>query len=103
MPPRKAYRYGSHKATYDQDDVPRDEAFANMTTRIYMLVAQMAGLLVERHRTSEREDQSSESFANPFFGRQHRIESTDNRRWESGLRIDIPEFQGSGQPEELLD
>ena len=66
-------------------------------------MARMTELLDKRHRTPECEDKSSESFANPFSGRRPRTESTDNRRWESGLRIDILEFQGSGQLEELLD
>ncbi|KAH9715447.1 Endonuclease [Citrus sinensis] len=77
-----------------------------MTARIDMLAAQMARmtkLLDECHRTPEREDKSTGSFANPFSGRRPRTESTDDRRWESGLRIDIPEFQGSGRPKELLD
>ncbi|KAH9716064.1 Endonuclease [Citrus sinensis] len=104
MPPRKAR--DAHTTTYNQEDVSKDESLASMTARIDMLAAQMARiaeLLDERHRTPEREDKSSGSFANPFSGRRPRTESTDDRRWESGLRIDIPEFQGSGRPEELLD
>ncbi|KAH9670837.1 Endonuclease [Citrus sinensis] len=98
MPPRKARDA--------QEDVSKDESLASMTARIDMLAAQMARmaeLLDECHCTAEREDKSSGSFANPFSGRRPRTESTDDRRWESGLRIDIPEFQGSGRPEELLD
>ncbi|KAH9723702.1 Endonuclease [Citrus sinensis] len=104
MPPRKAH--DAHTTTYNQEDVSKDESLASMTARIDMLAAQMARmaeLLDERHCTPEREDKSSGSFANPFSGRHPRTESTDDRRWESGLRIDIPEFQGSGRPEELLD
>ncbi|XP_052291811.1 uncharacterized protein LOC127900665 [Citrus sinensis] len=104
MPPRKAR--DAHTTTYNQEDVSKDESLASMTARIDMLAAQMARiaeLLDERHRTPECEDKSSVSFANPFSGRRPRTESTDDRRWESGLRIDIPEFQGSGRPEELLD
>ena len=104
MPPRKAR--DAHTTTYNQEDVSKDESLASMTAKIDMLAAQMARmaeLLDERHRTPEREDKSSGSFANPFSGRRPRTESTDDRRWESGLRIDIPEFQGSGRPEELLD
>ncbi|KAH9652366.1 Endonuclease [Citrus sinensis] len=104
MPPRKAR--DAHTTTYNQEDVSKDESLASMTARIDMLAAQMARiaeLLDERHCTPEREDKSSGSFANPFSGRRPRTESIDDRRWESGLRIDIPEFQGSGRPEELLD
>ncbi|KAH9653391.1 Endonuclease [Citrus sinensis] len=98
MPPRKARDA--------QEDVSKDESLASMTARIDMLAAQMARmaeLLDERHCTPEREDKSSGSFANPFSGRRPKTESTDDRRREYGLRIDIPEFQGSGRPEELLD
>lgn len=104
MPPRKAR--DAHTVTYNQENVFKDEALASMTARIDMLatqMAQMAELLDERHRTPEREDKSSGSFANPFFGCRPRTESTDDRRLEFGLRIDILEFQGSGRPEELLD
>ncbi|KAH9763915.1 Endonuclease [Citrus sinensis] len=104
MPPRKAR--DAHTTTYNQEDVSKDESLASMTARIDMLATQMARiakLLDERHCTPEREDKSSGSFANPFSGRRPRTESIDDRRWESGLRIDIPEFQGSGRPEELLD
>ncbi|KAH9684874.1 Endonuclease [Citrus sinensis] len=65
MPPRKAC--DAHTATYNQEDVSKDEALASMTARIDI------------------------------------TESTDDRRWESGLRIDILKFQGSGRPEEFLD
>ena len=104
MPPRKARDV--YTTTYNQEDVSKDEALASMTARIDMLTAQMARmaeLFDECHRTPEREDKSSGSFANPFSGHRLRTESTDDRRWESGLRIDILEFQGSGRPEELLD
>lgn len=103
MLPRKARGHVSHEATYDQDDIPRDEAVANMTTTIDMLSVQMAKLLAKHHPTLEREDKSNENFANPFFEHWHRTESTNNRIWESRLRIDISKFQGSGRPEELLD
>ena len=100
MPPRKAR--DAHATTYNQDDVSRDKALAGMIARIYMLAAQMAELLDERHHTPEREDKSSENFSNPISGYRHKTKSTDDRRWESGLRIDILEFQGSGRLEELL-
>ena len=70
MSPRKAR--DAHTATYNQENVSKDEALASMTTIIDMLavqMAQMAELLDERHRTPEREDKSSGSFANPFSGR----------------------------------
>ncbi|KAH9679211.1 hypothetical protein KPL71_026032 [Citrus sinensis] len=55
MPSRKAR--DAHTATYNQEDVFKDEALATMTARIDMLAAQMARmaeLLDERHRTPEQ-------------------------------------------------
>lgn len=41
MPPRKARGHAPHGATYDWDDVLRDEVLANMIARIDMLAAQI--------------------------------------------------------------
>ncbi|KAH9751433.1 hypothetical protein KPL71_014293 [Citrus sinensis] len=76
MPPRKAR--DAHAATYNQDDASKDKALASMIARIDMLAAQMARmaeLLDDRHYTLEREDKSSESFANPFSGHRPRTEA----------------------------
>ncbi|KFK26815.1 hypothetical protein AALP_AA8G296900 [Arabis alpina] len=50
---------------------------------------------------------------NPFAGLQEQPDAhhhravvfprEDNRRWESGFKLDLPNFHGSVQPEELLD
>ena len=98
MPPRKTCRHAFHAVTYDNDDVLRDEAIVSMAAKIDMLAAQITKLFAEYTRTPERKDMSSESFPNPFSRHRHRTESTDDRRWESRLRIDIPELQGSGRP-----
>lgn len=92
MPPRKACGYAFHSVIYDKDDVLRDEAMVSMAAKIDMLATQIIKLLVERNRTPEREDMSSESFPNPFSRHRHRTESIDGRRWESGLRSDILEL-----------
>ena len=34
-------------------------------------------------------------------GQQHR--NSENNRWTSGIKLEIPEFHGSSRPEELLD
>ena len=78
MTPRKAR--DARAATYNQDNSSRDEALTIMTAKIDMLAAQMAKLLAECHCTPERENKSSENFANPFSQRQPRTESTDDRR-----------------------
>ena len=44
----------TYAATYDQDDIPRDEATASMIAKIYMLVAHMIELLVHHNaKTNE--------------------------------------------------
>ena len=56
MPPRKAQDHGPYRATYNQDDVPRDKASTKMIGMIDILAAQMARtakLLTERHPTPE--------------------------------------------------
>ena len=44
---------------------------------------------------------------NPFVGHRRRREkplvSYNSNRWESGFKLDIPEFKGCLQPEEFLD
>lgn len=59
-------------------------------------------MFAEHHCSPKRVDKLSENFDNPFSRRGQRM-TIDDRIWESGLRINIPKFQGSGQPEELLD
>lgn len=71
MPPRKVCD-APYIATYNQDDIARDEALAYMTARIYIfsaLIAQMDELLIECHRTPEHEEKSSEHLTNQFSGR----------------------------------
>jgi hypothetical protein len=49
-------------------------------------------------------DEELDQETNPFAERERRQEHVfDARRWEAGLRTDIPEFHGSQQPEEFLD
>lgn len=89
MPPRKAHD-AHHATTYNQDNIPRDEALTNMPARIDMLatqMAQMTELLAERHRTPERENKSSESFANPFFGRRHKTKYIDTEDGNLSLEL----------------
>ena len=62
---------------------------------------------------SVEEEEVEGEFLNPFGGhvqggrRPMMGIPRDNResrsRWDAGLKIDIPEFQGSVQPEEFLD
>ena len=55
------------------------------------------------------EDMMNEDGDYPYEGRRPAYESRrtdfhrDRRQWEAGMRIEIPEFHGILQPEELLD
>ncbi|KAL1218314.1 RNA-directed DNA polymerase-like protein [Cardamine amara subsp. amara] len=64
----------------------------------------------------EEEEEEDNVFANQFapVGEQNRygerrqrdiieVPRVDNRRWESGFKLDLPEFTGGLQPEEFLD
>ncbi|XP_038680959.1 uncharacterized protein LOC119981891 [Tripterygium wilfordii] len=56
--------------------------------------------------TTDEDDSDAESMVNPFVGREdknRRREQRDGNRWEAGFKLDILEFQGCQQPEELLD
>lgn len=66
-----------------------------------MLDAQMTKLLTKLHHTPQCEDKLNENFTNRFSECRYRPKSTDDRRWESMLGINIPKFQGSGQPKEF--
>lgn len=52
-------------------------------------------------------DDEDNPFANNNQRHDHRQEqhnrNNDDRRWTSGIKIDIPEFHGGSQPEDLLD
>ncbi|KAI9165828.1 hypothetical protein LWI28_021216 [Acer negundo] len=51
---------------------------------------------------SDEEEESDEENEIPQ-SRRRVLEANDNRRWESGMRTEVPEFQGSLQPEEFLE
>lgn len=71
----------------------------------------------DRRRTEQVYEEDEEDdfvYENPFAGLQERpilphhrevlaVPRGDNRNWESGFRLDLPEFSGSIKPDELLD
>nr|GFB49723.1 reverse transcriptase domain-containing protein [Tanacetum cinerariifolium] len=67
-----------------------------------------------RPRNRHREDEDEESEENPFGDgsssdeqsvlRPRRNQREDNRRWESGIRVNIPDFDGDTlNPEGFID
>lgn len=62
-----------------------------------------AGDLPSNHGSSDEDDPFMDD--NPFAGlrRQPRHIEADDRRWENSFKLDLPEFDGSGDPETFLD
>ncbi|CAA7015758.1 unnamed protein product [Microthlaspi erraticum] len=69
-------------------------------------------VLHHQFQGDSEDDVSEQSHVNPFSqnrarGHRNHKEFRDNeqedRRWESGFRLDLPEFHGSVRGEELLD
>ena len=60
-----------------------------------------------------RDDDDDDDLANPFGdnnqhrhppqNRQHQRRNDDDSRWSTGIKLDIPEYHGGSQPEDLLD
>ena len=117
MPPRCA---AGSRITHINDVFVRDDV-ARLTRQIEELIAQVATLAARDDQQRDRspslhsmeEEEVEEEFHNPFSrhiqgGRRPMMGNPrDNRetrsRWDARLKIDIPEFQGSVQPEEFLD
>ena len=65
----------------------------------------------QNNRPQEKDSISGDDFAtNPFAeyparvrDRGPMVQNYESRRWENGLKIDIPEFQGGLTAEEFLD
>ncbi|CAA7021374.1 unnamed protein product [Microthlaspi erraticum] len=59
-------------------------------------------------RREETDDEEVETDHNPFapayrHGRNDRVQYQPNRRWESGFKLDLPEYHGSLKGDDLLD
>ncbi|KAB2623198.1 hypothetical protein D8674_025380 [Pyrus ussuriensis x Pyrus communis] len=101
MPPRRGRGGRGLGRGPNHDDVYEREDIGQLTQQVERLTQQMETLLAQQR---EEEDDYDEN-TNPFSEGNERevmrpFESFDTRCWESGLRIDIPEFYGSIQPEE---
>nr|KAJ0218923.1 hypothetical protein LSAT_V11C300143610 [Lactuca sativa] len=116
MPPRR----NRTPANVHEQEL-EERIMARMEERMDQMVAQLTDRMVElMNRGGQRSRTHSQvedgEFGNPFVGsdgsyseddlerRPRRDHSGDNRRWEAGMRIDIPEFDGvSLNPEGFID
>lgn len=85
-----------------------------METAVHTVIQtrDQAPSLARHEDQDEEDDEEDDVFENNPFARigdqnQQRavIEAAgfDTRRWESGFRLDLPEFSGSLQPDQFLD
>ncbi|GJT71687.1 putative nucleotidyltransferase, ribonuclease H [Tanacetum coccineum] len=103
---------------YEQEFEQR--VMARMEERLDQFADQLADRMNEminprRRRDRNSQGSESEESENPFFGggssssdeepdRPRRDQRKDNRRWESGMRVNIPEFDGNTlNPEGFID
>ncbi|KAL0736269.1 hypothetical protein Bca4012_012479 [Brassica carinata] len=119
MPPRRNIRNENAEALrevlaeFQQDlrNVLQQSVEAAMRT-VMQAIQQPHGMRQQDEPVFD--DDEEEDDDNPFARDQHEPQLQqrlppvyeqirDNHRWESGFKLDLPEFHGSLQPEELLD
>ncbi|GJU61712.1 integrase, catalytic region, zinc finger, CCHC-type containing protein [Tanacetum coccineum] len=115
MPPR---RNRPLTDAYEQEFEQR--VMARMDERLDQFVDQLADRMNDMMNPRRRKDRNGRGSKggeseNPFFGgggsssdeepdRPRRDQKEDNRRWESGMRVNIPEFDGNTlNPEGFID
>ncbi|KAI8547347.1 hypothetical protein RHMOL_Rhmol07G0188400 [Rhododendron molle] len=110
MAPRKQR---TMEEIYETDNTRMQEQIAALTEQIAELTVafqqQQRQQPRNAHFTEEEEEASAgEDEENPFArdlarrGNRRPVD-TGSHRWEAGLKIDLPEFHGTLQPEEFLD
>ncbi|KAD4983107.1 hypothetical protein E3N88_19778 [Mikania micrantha] len=111
MPPRRNQR--------PLDDVYEREMEERLMARVEQRLGQVVDQLADRMNdmmNQRRRGAEGSDFDNPFFsddgstseeesrGQRRRGHGDGNRRWDAGLRVDIPEFDGTSlNPEGFID
>ena len=110
MPPRRRPHVTVEEA------IERDRVL-QLEQQVEQLTAQLATMRANQNQNqnpfqnlnpetggdSDAEEESDGEEEIPQRRRRREPEADDSRRWESGMRTEVPEFQGSLQPEEFLD
>ncbi|XP_021831119.1 uncharacterized protein LOC110771169 [Prunus avium] len=108
MAPRGEGR-GGRQNVEDARYARLEERIQQFEERFDMIAEQIAALNIENrsqsHHEEEEERYESEETKNPFGNHRQRrhVPPRDHGRWESGFKLEIPEFKGCLQPEEFLD
>jgi len=108
MAPRGGGRGGRQNAE-DARYARLEERIQQFEERFDMIAEQIAALNIENRSQSRHEEEEerydSEETENPFGNHRQRrqVPPRDHGRWESGFKLEIPEFKGCLQPEEFLD
>ena len=121
---RRSYggRHAAVDGKYERDEIARNTQLEarcqQMEEQFEALTKQLAALAVVNQPQNRsptlrfvEEDEVDynveDEMKNPFAGHRRRKEkplvSYNSNRWESGFKLDIPEFKGCLQPEEFLD
>ncbi|KAK9168325.1 hypothetical protein Syun_000465 [Stephania yunnanensis] len=118
MPPKRNQQ--RIEEVYDRDNLNRqigqliDQRMDAVVERLTARIDQLLGQNIDRVRNHRREPVGDEPIGDsstegedeyveaPRRRYRPRAVEEDRRRWESGLKTDVPEFHGTLQPEEFL-
>lgn len=89
MPPRRG-RGGANQGRGN------DEEFGCLVQQVEHLTQQVEAMIVQQQQDEEDTDDEINPFSEGDEREERRlVMNVDTRRWETGMRIDIPEFHGS--------
>jgi len=88
------------------DKVYERDEIARLQQQVETLTQQLAASMAQHHDPNPQDvEEESEGDENPFATQpvQMRPAHDESRRWETGLKVDIPEFHGGLHADEYLD
>ncbi|XP_034892461.1 uncharacterized protein [Populus alba] len=105
MPPRRRANLPNLREQPLDEVYERDE-IARLQQQVETLTQQLAASMAQHQNPNPRDvEEEPEEDENPFAHQpvQRRPAHDESRRWETGLKVDIPEFHGGLQADEYLD
>ena len=88
------------------DEVYERDEIARLQQQVETLTQQLAASMAQHQDPNPHDvEEESKGDENPFANQpvQRRPTHDESRRWETGLKVDIPEFHGGLQADEYLD